>query len=258
MTIIIGLLCDGGVVIGADSSATMGAALTGRTIEQPTHKISVVDSSVIVAGTGAVGLNQRFVEIVKRLQAEGIFKSADMPHIEVGKRLAAEARRDFDATGAFKQRQDAAGVYAVCDYGALVAFWKHGKGHLLELEVGTLQPEFKSDEGLWWVSMGSGQPIVDPFLGLMSKAFCSTARPQLPIGRFITSWALNHAIELNVGGINAPQAIAVLSTEGGKQPVARLLHDEELQEHLAMVKAVYEHMGRFPMDFAAAGPEIPA
>ena len=25
--------------------------------------------------------------------------------------------------------------------------------------------------------MGSGQPIVDPFLGLMSKAFCSTARP---------------------------------------------------------------------------------
>ena len=139
-----------------------------------------------------------------------------------------------------------------------MAFWKHGKGHLVEFEVGTLQPEFKSDEGLWHVSMGSGQPIVDPFLGLMRKAFCATGRPQLPIGRFITSWALSHAIELNPGGINGPQAIAVLSAEGGKQPVARLLHDEELQEHLAMVDAVYKHMARFPEAFLAEASDIPS
>ena len=52
MTAIVGVLCRDGVVIGTDSSATFTYG-PQRTIEQPTEKLSIVDQSVIVAGTGA-------------------------------------------------------------------------------------------------------------------------------------------------------------------------------------------------------------
>lgn len=57
MTILVGLLCKEGIVIGADSSATFGSAQF-RTIEQPTDKIEIIDNQIIVAGTGQIGLGQ--------------------------------------------------------------------------------------------------------------------------------------------------------------------------------------------------------
>ena len=47
MTVIIGVLCKNGVVIGADSSATFSIG-TLRTIEQPfEQKIQVIDNHVV-------------------------------------------------------------------------------------------------------------------------------------------------------------------------------------------------------------------
>ena len=54
MTILVGLLCKDGIVIGSDSSATFGT-MQNRTIEQPTDKIEIIDGKVIIAGTGQVG-----------------------------------------------------------------------------------------------------------------------------------------------------------------------------------------------------------
>lgn len=61
MTVLVGVLCQDGVVIGADSSMTHTLA-TGQTgtIEQPTDKIYRVGPDVLIAGTGVVGLVQRF------------------------------------------------------------------------------------------------------------------------------------------------------------------------------------------------------
>ncbi len=256
MIVVVGMLCEGGVIIGTDSAATLGNPLL-RTIEQPTRKIDIVDDSVIVAGTGEIGLHQRFVAVVERLQGERVFKDVGTSHVEVGKRLAVEAQNDFASTNAFKQRQDATGVSRWFDYGALVAFWKHGKGHLVELGTGTLQPEFKDDGGLWHVSMGSGMSIADPFLGMMRRAFCVTSTPKLAIGRFIVCWTLVHTIELNTGGIGGPPAIAVLSKEGGT-PAAKMISEEQLQEHLAMVDLAYGHLSEFPTSIESAAGEIPS
>lgn len=241
MTVLVGVLCQGGVVVGTDSSATLGSSPYAFTIEQPTRKVTVVDDSVIVAGTGEIGLDQRFVAVVAGLQAEDGFRKAPSP-IEIGKTLAARAREDFNSTGAFRQRQDGAWVV---EYGAMVAFWQGGRGHLIEFNVGTFQPELKKEEGLWYVSMGSGQQIADPFLGMMRRTFCEDGYPQLSVARFITCWALSHTIDLNTGGINGPLCLAVLSQENGSQPKARVLSPDEIEDHIQAVKGAYEHLAAY-------------
>ena len=64
MTIIVGIRCIKDVVIGTDIAAML--ALTHQlTIQQSLQqKIEIIQDQIIVAGTGEVGLGQRFVDTV--------------------------------------------------------------------------------------------------------------------------------------------------------------------------------------------------
>lgn len=97
---------------------------------------------------------------------------------------------------------------------------------------------------MWFSSMGSGQAITDPFLGLLRKVFFKETTPNVTEGIFATMWALQHAIELNPGGINGPAQIGVLLNENGTCR-ARLLEDSELQEHIANVEAAEAHLAKY-------------
>lgn len=229
MTLLIGILCQDGVVIGSDSSATFAAGQF-RTIEQPAKKTFVISPDVIVAGTGAVGLGQRFAEIVRgvRVNPQNNFLAAD-PFV-LAKGICANAINDFASTQAPKGT-----------FGALAAFCSGQGFHLVEFGAQDLQPEFKTDD-CWFVSMGSGQPIADPFLGMMRRVFFKGSKPALKEGIFLTFWALTHAIDLNTGGINGPAQIGILSKDARGLLVARLLTDDEIQEHDGSVRAAESHL----------------
>lgn len=64
MTAIVGIICKKGVVVGADSSATFNAGQI-NTMEQKTKKIQIIDNKIIIAGTGSIGLGQRFFHEVE-------------------------------------------------------------------------------------------------------------------------------------------------------------------------------------------------
>jgi hypothetical protein len=67
MTVIVGILCSDGVVIGSDSAMAAGRLHTGYTIERQEGdvlKLEVIERNIITAGTGAMGLSQRFNERV--------------------------------------------------------------------------------------------------------------------------------------------------------------------------------------------------
>ncbi len=49
-------------------------------------------------------------------------------------------------------------------------------------------------------------------------------------GIFAVKWTLDHAVDVNPGGVNKPVRVAVLEQSGGKF-VARMVSEEELQEH---------------------------
>jgi hypothetical protein len=229
MTVIVGLRCSDGVVVGADSSATFGPHAMMKTIEQAVQKVFVIEDRYIFAGTGEVGLAQRFEAVLKKAHLEKRLRGS---HIEVGKEICRASREDFGSTGVEKGH-----------FGALVAFPVNKETHLCEFAITDMQPEWKGGK-MWFSSMGSGQAITDPFLGLLRKVFFKETAPNVTEGIFATMWALQHAIELNPGGINGPAQIGVLLNENGSCR-ARLLEDSELQEHIANVGAAESHLAKY-------------
>lgn len=227
MTVLVGVYCKDGVVIGTDSAATFAAGQVS-TIEQSTRKIDIVGDHVIVAGTGAVGLSQRFTAIVDHAWREKVFQKSA---IEIGKFLAAEAIKDFSSTSAPR------------DYGALVAFPCQHKHMLCEFAPPHFQPELKTDR-IWYVSMGGAQAIADPFLGLIREVFWIEGVPTHSEAVFAVAWTLSHAIKLNPGGVNAPMQIAVLASEKGKLS-ARMLSDAEISEHQGNVEGAIDHLRKY-------------
>ncbi len=244
MTVLVGILCKDSVVVGTDSSATFGAQ-HHPTVEQQTKKLFIINDEVIVATTGAVGLSQRFCHVVKTLceEAEMLKKVSD--HMQVAKQICVSVRKDFAETGVVKGQ-----------LGALVAFAFKGKPYLVEYSVEDLQPEFK-DENLWYASMGSGQNIADPFLGLMRKVYCPKSPPNLATGLFMTTWTLSHTVDVNPGGIKDPICLATLKIKSDGGFEIGILEEDALNEHRQNVGAAYNHMASFAKFDIDEAPDIP-
>jgi 20S proteasome alpha/beta subunit len=143
VTALVGIFCKDGVVIGADSAATSATAGGQRTIEQPVMKIEIVADRIIIAGTGQIGMGQRFCHQVRTLWENKRLSAQD--EFGFAKIIAQAAIQDFAETKCSQGQ-----------YGALVAFPCRSGPHLVEYAVADFQPEFKS-KNLWYVSMGSGQ-----------------------------------------------------------------------------------------------------
>ena len=87
MTLIVGIRCSNGVVIGTDSAATFGPFVLTPTISQLyQQKISIIDDRIIIAGTGAIGLGQRFTAIAKQHWGDAEFRNKS--DVEIGKILS--------------------------------------------------------------------------------------------------------------------------------------------------------------------------
>jgi 20S proteasome alpha/beta subunit len=240
LTVLVGIYCKDGVVVGADSAAT-SSSIELKTIEQPIDKIDVIEDTMVIAGTGSVGLGQRFVGAVRTQFAKKAF--VGKLSLEYGKQLSAICIDDFGQT------QTPEGFYSARpgQYGALVAFVAADKRpYLCELDPNNLQPELKNDR-MWYVSLGSGQLIVDPFLALMRQAFWSDGPPSLADGIFATTWAIQHAIDTNPGGVNSPINIAVLEKSGNNDQswCARKLSADEISEHQDNVCGAIRHLGAY-------------
>lgn len=248
MTLLVGIRCSDGVVIAADQAVTFGVSGI-HTISHRACKIAVISDQVIVAGTGQVGMNQRFCDTVEKMwtgqQAKG--KSP----IDVGRLVSAAAVKDFQGTGAPKGA-----------YGALMAFpsGKHG-GSLIEFQVADLQPEMK-DSGTWFVSMGSGQLIADSYLAFMRSVYWQDGAPTVRHALFAAAWVMHQSIAVAPGFIAEPIDIAVL--EGSN---ARRLDEDDLASHMEAAEAATKHFGTFdPESLPVKGapveapppPEIPS
>lgn len=243
MTAIVGVLCQDGVVVGSDSMATFGVG-TLRTIEQPIdHKVLIIKKKLILAGTGRIGLGQRFASVLENSYEKKDFQGSA---IDVGMKISQSAVKNFAATDAGKGQ-----------YGALLAFPLKGKAHLCEFAVADFQPELK-DEHLWYCSMGSSQPITDPFLGFFREIYWEEGPPNVSEGVFVALWTLQLAIKLNPGGVGGKPVIAVLAPGKDGHLVARQLSEAELAEQEGAVEAATEHLRGFrEMLREGTGEELP-
>jgi hypothetical protein len=213
-------------------------------IEQPFEKIDIIDNHVILVGTGAVGQGQRFKDIVQKAWINKKFQSNDA--LAAGRILSADATKDFAETRAH-----------LGTYGALVAFPCQAKAHLTEFGLSDFQPEMKTKK-LWFTSMGSAQHITDTFLAFLREVFWKNAIPNVNDGIFAAKWTLDHAVAINPGGVNGPVRIAVLETIGGSFQ-ARLIPDDELQEHSQAIADAKSALAQFHNNYTSVNhEEVPA
>jgi hypothetical protein len=143
--------------------------------------------------------------------------------------------------------------------GVLVALSCQNRFHLCEFALADFQPEMKTAD-TWFVSMGSGQMITDPFFGLLRRTLFRHAQPTLPEGGLAAYWALHNAIDLNTGGINGPIQLAILEHPVADAPFkARLLGEDELAEHAGAIKSMEDYLAAYRQQLApqAAGTEAP-
>jgi len=231
VTAIVGILCKDGVVVGADSAVTFAVTPQFASIEQKANKVSIVGNHVIIAGTGDVGLAQRFGNIVEQALKADLFAR---DKFDVVKLLARETILDLQQTFA-----------KLGQYGALVGFCCQEQACLCEFAVADFQPEFKTLDGIWYGSIGSTQFMTDPFLGLLRDVFWSEGPPTVSEGEFAVTATLEHAIGLNPGGVAGPIQIGVLKRESAGSWAARLLTPEDVYEHSQSVKAARQHLRGF-------------
>jgi 20S proteasome alpha/beta subunit len=259
MTVLVGILCSDGVVIGADSCATLGDG-DKSVAEQPAIKIDVVKDRIIVATTGEVGLAQRLVERVEHLHH--LFR--DKKPGEAAVAFVADLRANFDATGAWSELVQRAPdgkrelIQRVYGIGALLGFEHRGAPVLLELAVHSLQPEFKGGHISCFCSMGSGAQFAEPFLGFERRVFKPEGAedlwtPKLATGTFLATMALDHVIDVNTGGVDGPMQIATLRDTGNGVWRARVLSKDDMGEPLQLLDEAYRHMGGFQRVFDAKG-----
>lgn len=236
MTVLVGIRCSDGIVIGSDSSSTFGGA-GFSTIEQPSKKIHTIENRMVLAGTGQVGLGQRFRYVIEKGWKDRQFTG--LSAVPFASKVCQLALQDFSTTGVQKN-----------EFGALLAFHVDGEFNLCEYAVTDLQPELKTNQ-LWYASMGSGQLIADPFLAFIKKVFSPNTVPVLSDGILYAVWALAQTIELNTGGIDGPIQIATLSLAGGS-PVAQNLSPSDIQEHLDNVQDITRYLGEYSSQKNAA------
>jgi 20S proteasome alpha/beta subunit len=252
MTLIIGFKCSDGLVVGADSGATMGDYVSGlRTIMQPVTKLQLITDKAIVGVSGPVGLGQLYVDCVNRIHNQ--FRTRDVS--EISRMLRDEFRKDAEVAlhmaGMATQvlgRQAQVGAIAT----TLVALAARDGLHLVQFDCECCPEVTTSD--LPFVSIGSGQIIADPFLAFLKRIFWKDRLPSVSDGTLAVVWTLEHAIDTAPGGIALPITIGVLQMEGA-QPKARLLSNDELQEHREMRSLAEAHIKKFEQEQRPIGGE---
>lgn len=228
MTVLIGVRCTDGVVIGADSAATSAAGNT-LLLKLASDKIVIIGGRVIVAGTGQIGLGQRFADRVKSAHDAKLFQGST---IDVARALAKAGVDDFASTR------------ANCgSYGALLGAPIESSGQLIEFAAADFQPEIKNGK-IHFVAMGSGQTLAEPFMSFVDRTFWKSKAPDVKTALFGVHWALAHTIRCAPGGVGEPICLATL--QNGKNGWhAQLVSDEVLQEQAEHMAAIEDVIGNY-------------
>jgi hypothetical protein len=252
MTVIVGILCSDGVVIGSDSAMAAGRALTGYTIERQDGdvlKIEVIENT-ITAITGAMGLAQRFNDQIEttlkalrqpfqppqqfipgfgfigskvqqmfagKLTA-GVIPYDQINPVEIGRIVAEAIVEDFKRTQSTHQVSNGWGL------GALFAFVHADKPQLIDFDPVQFHPELKGlpdplrgDQDRIWrcVSWGAGSKLADAFLAHAYRLLFGGKVPTVARAKLAVAWTVDHVRRYNVGLVGGKLQLAALEKLNG-------------------------------------------
>ena len=257
MTLIIGIRCDDGIVLGADGMATFGN-IGLRTIQQPARKLTRIGDSIAIGTSGPVGLAQRFSSALQELW-DNKKLAGKAPHEAMTILQGAfwqYAEKEFKAAQVTAPLLGQAALESAMS-STVLAIPLEKKPCLINFNH-QCSPEQASGD-LPFISVGSGQPLADSFLAFLRRIFWSDHPPRVNEGVLATLWSLEQAIRTNPGGVGHPIQIMTLEKVDGEWKV-RELGQSDLGEHqqaIADAERVFAKFRDFvkPSESESAPPE---
>jgi 20S proteasome alpha/beta subunit len=238
VTLLVGVLCSNGAVIAADQQATHGA-MGQYTVGQAVTKVRVINGETLYASSGHHGLGQQLCSVVEGQRQQ--FKNH--PYVtcisELQEKLRPFVNNALTTAGlAARLVGNTAAMSDAWCSGLLAAGFKDG------LKLVEITPQVAVEymtKDLPFISMGSGKPSADPFLGFLRKVYWPTTLPTIQEGALAAYWTIQHAIDMKVFGVGFSVDVFVVepSDETFK---ARKLDDAEIAEHVDFMKSSEEAM----------------
>jgi 20S proteasome alpha/beta subunit len=237
MTVVVTFYCNDGVVIAADSMLTpsVGNIPVGH---HHGRKIDVLAGPQLFAFAGDVGQAARF-----RIMA-------DCAHAQIsGYDLAIDHPLNLSA-GIFKQFQ-ATGIAGSYNAVAVLAY-SHKGAHQCCMFEGTLQPRLL-DQDHYYAALGSGKLSADPFLRFLVDVFCPSGCPTLREAVFLATWAVQHVIDTNPGGVAGPIRVATFRADDGGGFSAVELPASGIDEHLQAIESAATALRKWRDEIQSGG-----
>lgn len=204
MTILVGVKCTDGIVIGADSMTTSAMGPNPLVQAPIAEKLQLVGNKAILACTGAVGLAQRVKIVADEMWNKKQFTGSGMG---TATNLAGQVLTNFGSSHVQKHPQ--LGI----NFGALLAMVVQDVPYLVEFGSVDFQPELKEGKH-FYVAMGSGQVLADPFLAFVKRVLWKDKMPDVEQAKIGIYWVLNYTCGQAVGMVGGDLKLGVLRRQG--------------------------------------------
>lgn len=254
MTLVVGILCKGGVVLGADGAATL-QHLDTPTVRQPVRKLVSIRDKMILGGSGPVGVLQLFEDSLRSSPKSTLSGTNVKTPADAMRALSQMFSRDV--TPGFERAAVARPVVghmqahgSVAAY-SLVSLLVNRVAVLIQLD-----PQCSAEtatENLPFMAIGSAQQAADSFLAMIRRVFWKNPLPNVAEGTFATYWTLHHVIETSPGGVSDP--IQVMTLEDNRD--AHELTDEELGVQRQMVDEAEASLREYGRSLSTSPPPSP-
>ncbi len=242
MTLIIGIRCDQGVVLGADGATTIGG------LTEPTRKLKSIDDEMIMGVAGVVSLAQLYHDRVSHLWRSELREASSQQSVENVQRwirnvIYADAKRAIETS---KEIRDLIGERAASgkvSTNSLIALPVRSKPELLTCDF--TGESYAATEDLPYSAIGSGAWVANPFLSFLREVFWNGGYPSISQGLLSIVWTLIHAIRVGIPGVSSPIQVLGLVLSDDKW-VVREMTEEQIQSFGSHVNNIESYLASYP------------
>ena len=229
MTLIIGVRCRDGVVIGSDSVTTYATPDGQKTVEQETDtKIRLIGDIALYAAAGNVGPNQDVLSTLKsnwqKINRKARYHAVKKELADtVSSQIRNYARR-IEETLVVPNRASSSFVTKV-SVESLMALPIGDQHHLFRFDEHGNPEEYVTE--IPFVAIGSGQKPADPFLAFVKRVAWHDQEPgTVKQGVVGVLWTLQYVMARNAApGVGGQPSIGILERVDGNWKASVLLGD---------------------------------
>ncbi len=243
MTLIVGIKCSDGVVLGADSAQT-----TAGWLQQSAKKLEIIDGRLIIGSAGHTTVAHQFRWAIENAITSGSLLTTSL--MEATNSLADAMRpviqRNWADWAFLRQHSGQAGTMPDPFTDSLVTLPVGNEAKLLVFDAAPSAFEITHD--MTFGSLGSGNIAANPFLGFLRRIWWANRRPDVAEGVLATVWALSHSIEVCAGGVADPKQVITL-TRTDETWLARECAQSELDEHHQVIQELEHKLAKELHDY---------